>query len=111
MKTGSQAPHDALRSQTIRPYTDLLLHDMGEALADHRPDFKATGSEWRTPPLWGMGLVKTVNHSTFLLHDGRARSLEEAILWHGGEAEHAKNAFKNMSKTKREALIEFLQSL
>jgi CxxC motif-containing protein (DUF1111 family) len=98
-------------NQTIRPYTDLLLHDMGEDLADHRPDFLATGTEWRTPPLWGIGLVQKVNGQTFLLHDGRARSMEEAILWHGGEAEKSKNAFKNMSKTDRDALIQFLQSL
>ena len=105
--------HDiaALSNQSIQPFTDLLLHDMGAGLADNRPDGEATGREWRTPPLWGIGLVKTVNKHTNFLHDGRARNLEEAILWHGGEAEGAKQAFMNMPKSKREALIAFLHSL
>ena len=72
----------------IHPYTDLLLHDMGEDLADGRPDYKATGREWRTPPLWGIGLLRTVNGHSDLLHDGRARNITEAILWHGGQAEN-----------------------
>ena len=105
--------HDitALSEQTIFPYTDLLLHDMGEGLADGRPDFLASGSEWRTPPLWGIGLVERVNNHTRFLHDGRARNLAEAILWHGGEAEKSRDAFRNMSKTERAALIAFLKSL
>ncbi len=77
-------------AQLIWPYTDLLLHDMGEGLADNRPEGDATGREWRTPPLWGIGLTETVSGHTNLLHDGRARNLLEAILWHGGEAERAK---------------------
>ncbi len=101
----------ALTNQEIQPFTDLLLHDMGEGLADNRPDYEATGLEWRTPPLWGIGLVKTVNKHTNFLHDGRARNLEEAILWHGGEAEKAKDIFKEMHKEERDALISFLNSL
>ena len=97
--------------QTIRPYTDLLLHDMGPDLADRRSDGEATGSEWRTPPLWGIGLTETVNGHTFFLHDGRARNLEEAILWHGGEAEASQNAYRGLEKKDRDALIAFLRSL
>ena len=100
-----------LSNQKIMPYSDLLLHDMGEGLADGRPDFLATGSEWRTPPLWGIGLVETVNGHTRFLHDGRARNLSEAILWHGGEAEISKQAFVEMNKTNRDALLAFLNSL
>jgi CxxC motif-containing protein (DUF1111 family) len=100
-----------LNNQTIRPYTDLLLHDMGEELGDNRPDFKASGTEWRTPPLWGIGMVQTVNGHSTLLHDGRARNIEEAILWHGGEAQQANNNFKALPATDREALIKFLESL
>jgi CxxC motif-containing protein (DUF1111 family) len=99
------------RGQIIRPYTDLLLHDMGEGLADNRPDFEANGREWRTAPLWGIGLVETVNGHTRFLHDGRARNLSEAILWHGGEAEVAKEAFRNLPSDDRAALIAFLESL
>ena len=84
---------------------------MGEALADNREDFEATGREWRTPPLWGIGLVETVNDHTFFLHDGRARSLEEAILWHGGEGEASKEAFKALNATQRAQIITFLESL
>jgi CxxC motif-containing protein (DUF1111 family) len=84
---------------------------MGNDLADNRPDFLATGTEWRTPPLWGIGLIKSVNKHTFLLHDGRARNIEEAILWHGGEGEKSKNEFKKLSKTERDAVIAFLESL
>ncbi|HEX8538599.1 MAG TPA: di-heme oxidoredictase family protein, partial [Cystobacter sp.] len=80
-------------------------------LSDHRPDFEATGSEWRTPPLWGIGLVKTVNRHTRFLHDGRARSLEEAILWHGGEGEKARERFRTLSATERAQLLRFLESL
>lgn len=102
---------EALSFQDIQPFTDLLLHDMGPELADGRPDFEASGSEWRTPPLWGIGLVKTVNKHTNFLHDGRARNLEEAVLWHGGEAEQAKNQFKAMPVDDRTALLTFLNSL
>lgn len=104
-------PIAALAYQTIRPYTDLLLHDMGEGLADDRPDHEATGREWRTPPLWGIGLFRTVNNHTYYLHDGRARNLEEAILWHGGEAEEVKTSFMALNKEERDQIIEFLQSL
>ena len=100
-----------LENRTIRPYSDFLLHDMGDELADNRADFLANGNEWRTQPLWGLGLIETVNNHTFLLHDGRARNIEEAVLWHGGEAESAKNNFKNLSKEKREQVLKFLNSL
>jgi CxxC motif-containing protein (DUF1111 family) len=110
LKTGPH-PLKELSYQTIEPYTDLLLHDMGPGLADGRPDFEASGSEWRTPPLWGIGLTKAVNNNLFFLHDGRARTLEEAILWHGGEAEVSKEIFRNLSASDRAALIKFLNSL
>ncbi|MCG1037032.1 di-heme oxidoreductase family protein [Polaribacter sargassicola] len=100
-----------LENITIRPYSDFLLHDMGDDLADNRADFLANGNEWRTQPLWGLGMIETVNDHTFLLHDGRARNIEEAILWHGGEAENAKNNFKNLSKESREQVLKFLNSL
>jgi CxxC motif-containing protein (DUF1111 family) len=111
MKTGSHPMIAQLSGQLIHPYTDLLLHDMGPGLADDRPDYLAGGTEWRTPPLWGIGLVKVVNNHTFFLHDGRARSLEEAVLWHGGEAEKSKNYYRSLSKADRAALIKFLESL
>lgn len=111
MTTGNSGTIDALKNQKIRPYTDLLLHDMGPALADNRPDYVATGSEWRTPPLWGLGMIKTVNGHTTLLHDGRARSVEEAVLWHGGEAEQSREEFKKLNASDRNALIQFLESL
>ena len=101
----------ALENQTIHAYTDLLLHDMGPALADGRPDFQADGNEWRTFPLWGVGLAQTVLPYSGYLHDGRARTLEEAILWHGGEAEASKEAFRTMSEGDRAALVRFLRSL
>lgn len=101
----------ALANQTIYPYTDLLLHDMGQGLADGRPDFAATGTEWRSPPLWGLGLTQTVQPYSGYLHDGRAQTLEEAILWHGGEAEKSRQAFRTMSKSNRAALVRFLNSL
>ncbi|HVY30695.1 MAG TPA: di-heme oxidoredictase family protein [Polyangiaceae bacterium] len=110
-KTGTVEDFPELSQQTIHPYTDLLLHDMGDALADGRPDFEANGNEWRTPPLWGVGLFKDVNDHTRYLHDGRARNLEEAVLWHGGEAQDSADAFKALSKSEREALITFLGSL
>ncbi|HWU66302.1 MAG TPA: di-heme oxidoredictase family protein [Methylophilus sp.] len=84
---------------------------MGEGLADHRPDFSATGREWRTPPLWGIGLAKQVHPEAGFLHDGRARTLQEAILWHGGEAETAKEYFRHLNKQDRTALLQFLESL
>ncbi|HET8523451.1 MAG TPA: di-heme oxidoredictase family protein, partial [Thermomicrobiales bacterium] len=98
-------------AQLIWPYTDLLLHDMGEGLADNRPESDATGREWRTPPLWGIGLTGVVSDHTDLLHDGRARNLLEAILWHGGEAEAAKQRVTAMTPEQRAALIAFLNSL
>ena len=100
-----------LSKQTFHPYSDVLLHDMGKALADDREDFDATGTEWRTAPLWGLGLQQTVNRHTRLLHDGRARDASEAIMWHGGEAEKAKEAYRTMSKAERAALLAFLNSL
>ena len=100
-----------LSDQLIFPYTDLLLHDMGEGLADHRPEFLADGREWRTAPLWGIGLTHVVGAHTRFLHDGRARSIEEAIMWHGGEAQASREDFRSMSETDRKALISFLESL
>ncbi len=97
--------------ELIWPYTDLLLHDMGDGLADGRPEGEASGREWRTPPLWGIGLTETVSGHTQLLHDGRARNLLEAILWHGGEAEAAKDRVVGMSRAERDALLAFLNSL
>ncbi|MEO0653426.1 MAG: di-heme oxidoredictase family protein [Pseudomonadota bacterium] len=97
--------------QLIWPYTDLLLHDMGPGLADNRPESRANGREWRTPPLWGIGLTQDVSGHASFLHDGRARSLLEAVLWHGGEAEAQKNRVVAMPKTDRAALIRFLESL
>ena len=97
--------------QLIWPYTDMLLHDMGEGLADHRPEARATGTEWRTAPLWGIGMTETVSGHTQFLHDGRARSLLEAVLWHGGEAEPAKNRVIDMPPADRDALIHYLESL
>ena len=111
MQTASNYFEPALSDQTIFAYTDLLLHDMGEGLADGRPDGEATGREWRTPPLWGLGMMFTVNGHTRLLHDGRARTISEAILWHGGEAQGARDAFLNMTFNEREALLMFLESL
>ncbi|MBV2089951.1 MAG: hypothetical protein KUF72_03615 [Candidatus Thiodiazotropha sp. (ex Ctena orbiculata)] len=105
----SQMPH--LSKQKIWPYTDLLLHDMGPDLADGRPDYQASGSEWRTPPLWGVGLREAVNGSNNLLHDGRARTVEEAILWHGGEAKLVRQHFVNLKADQRQLLIEFVESL
>jgi CxxC motif-containing protein (DUF1111 family) len=108
----TEVPGDPeLSRQTIHPYTDLLLHDMGDELADGRPDFEADGNEWRTPPLWGIGLFEDVNDHTRYLHDGRARSLEEAVLWHGGEAEQTTRAFKALAESERRALLRFLGSL
>lgn len=102
----------ALAFQEIHPFSDLLLHDMGTGLADNRPEYLASGSEWRTSPLWGIGLADTVlGRPATYLHDGRARTLEEAILWHGGEAEQAKERFRSSSESTREDLVAFLRSL
>ena len=111
LNTGTQSSRAFLRLQTLHAYTDLLLHDMGPGLADGRPDFQATGSEWRTAPLWGLGLVPVVNGHNNYLHDGRARGLAEAILWHGGEASRSKEQFRTASKAQREALLAFLQAI
>ncbi|WP_062268421.1 di-heme oxidoredictase family protein [Endozoicomonas arenosclerae] len=97
--------------QLIWPYTDLLLHDMGEELADHRPEFLASGVEWRTPPLWGIGKTHEVSIEATFLHDGRARTIQEAILWHGGEAQASRDRFVSMEKTQRAALLKFIGSL
>ena len=109
--TASNAVLPHLRQQHIWPYSDLLLHDMGPGLADNRPDFDASGQEWRTAPLWGVGLSKAANGSNHLLHDGRARGVEEAILWHGGEAQAAKEKFAALLKREREYLIQFVEAL
>lgn len=101
----------ALEGQTIRPYTDLLLHDMGEALADGRPDHRASGRQWRTPPLWGVGMIPEVNGHQRLLHDGRARGVLEAVMWHGGEARESREQVRSLSAADREALVRFVESL
>ncbi|MEO5643013.1 MAG: di-heme oxidoredictase family protein [Bacteroidia bacterium] len=111
MRTGVNVAFPEVSSQVIFPYTDMLLHDMGPGLADNRPEYDADGQEWRTTPLWGLGLTQTVNGHNYFLHDGRARSLQEAILWHGGEAAASQNAFVNMSLGERNALLTFLESL
>lgn len=110
-KTGSGTTLPELGNQTIFPYTDMLLHDMGDELADNRPDFLASGKEWRTAPLWGIGLVEIVNGHTNFLHDGRARNLQEAILWHSGEGTKAKENYTKLNKSQRSALLAFLNSL
>ena len=110
-KTGSQSKFAVLNEQLIWPYSDLLLHDLGMDLADHRPDKMANGREWRTQPLWGIGLFMTINGHTNLLHDGRARSVEEAILWHGGEAESSKQSFMRLTAPNRALLIKFVENL
>jgi CxxC motif-containing protein (DUF1111 family) len=109
--TRRDAGNKAHAFQLIWPYSDFLLHDMGEGLADGQAVGVATGREWRTPPLWGIGLTKTVNGHTFFLHDGRARNLTEAILWHGGEAQAARDRFAALEKQDRDALLTFLESL
>lgn len=109
--TGTDPDRPDLSNQNIWPYTDMLLHDMGPALADGRDEFLASGNEWRTPPLWGIGLAQTVNPQAGFLHDGRARTLEEAILWHGGEAAASVARFREASADNREALLDFLNSL
>jgi CxxC motif-containing protein (DUF1111 family) len=109
--TGKVPSQQHLSHQLIYPYTDMLLHDMGEGLADNRPDGVASGSEWRTAPLWGIGLTETVSGHTLFLHDGRARNATEAILWHGGEAQSARNAFAELPKEDRNRLLAFVNSL
>lgn len=109
--TGEAPGQPHLSKQLIWPYGDFLLHDMGEGLADNRPEGQANGREWRTAPLWGIGLTKTVSDHTFLLHDGRARNVEEAILWHGGEAQAARDGYAALSADERTALIAFVNSL
>ena len=110
-KTKVNMAFPALSNQTIYPYTDLLLHDMGPNLADNRPEYLAEEFEWRTPPLWGIGLSQAVNNHSNFLHDGRARNISEAILWHGGEALQSKIRYKKMSTSDRKALLKFLNSL
>ena len=109
--TTGDHPIPQLSGQDIHPYTDLLLHDLGDLLSDARPDFAATGVEWRTPPLWGLGLAQAIQADAAFLHDGRARTLEEAILWHGGEAAAASAAFRTAEAADRAALIAFLKTL
>ena len=109
--TAADAPEKELSQQYIRPYSDLLLHDMGAGLADNRPEFLASGREWRTPPLWGIGLTATVSGHTQYLHDGRARNLLEAILWHAGEAVPARQQVQQFTVEQRNALLTFLNSL
>lgn len=111
MRTAVNVSFPSVSNQFIHPYTDLLLHDMGDSLADNRPDYLATGNEWRTAPLWGIGLTQKVNGHNNFLHDGRARSLMEAVMWHGGEALQARNKVKAMSADERNALVKFLESL
>ncbi|HVZ33671.1 MAG TPA: di-heme oxidoredictase family protein, partial [Polyangiaceae bacterium] len=109
--TAANASLPELRRQRIWPYTDLLLHDLGPDLSDGRPSFDAAGSEWRTPPLWGLGLYATVNGHEQLLHDGRARGVAEAVLWHDGEGATARDRFLTFSADERAALVAFVESL
>ena len=111
VRTGTNIAFPEASNQIISPYTDLLLHDMGPELADNRPEFLANGQEWRTSPLWGIGLTELVNGHSNYLHDGRARNLLEAILWHDGEGEKSREYVKKLSQADREALIAFLKSL
>ncbi|MFN3401723.1 MAG: di-heme oxidoredictase family protein [Ferrovibrio sp.] len=108
--TGSDPARPEQSAQHIFPYTDLLLHDMGEGLADERPEGEANGRQWRTAPLWGIGLTRTVSGHELMLHDGRARGVLEAILWHGGEAEAARARVQRMSRAERADLLAFIQS-
>jgi CxxC motif-containing protein (DUF1111 family) len=111
LTTGPKPAVSAAADIAFHPYTDLLVHDMGDELADGRPDFLANGREWRTAPLWGIGLLQTVNGHTDLLHDGRARNVTEAILWHGGQAQAARDHFRKLSNAERAALVKFVESL
>ena len=109
--TSANAAEPELANQVIHPYSDLLLHDMGDGLADNRTEFAASGRDWRTAPLWGIGLTRTVSGHTRFLHDGRARNLLEAVLWHGGEAEPARQQVLQFDAGQRAALLAFLNSL
>lgn len=109
--TGDSSENNYVEGVLIHPFSDFLLHDMGQDLADYRSDYLANGSEWRTQPLWGIGLISTVNNHTNFLHDGRARNIEEAILWHGGEADKSKIKFMNLNAIDRNKLIEYVNSL
>jgi CxxC motif-containing protein (DUF1111 family) len=100
-----------IKQKTISPYSDLLLHNMGEGLADHRPEGEANGQEWRTAPLWGIGLTERINGHHYYLHDGRARTLQQAILWHGGEAQPARDYYAKLAKKDRQYLLKFLGAL
>lgn len=111
IRTQTNATPKAFANRLIAPYSDFLLHDMGEDLADHRPDNGATGTEWRTAPLWGIGLAENIGDKVGYLHDGRARTLLEAILWHGGEAQQSRESVISMPKADRDALLQFLKSL
>jgi CxxC motif-containing protein (DUF1111 family) len=111
LTTSAYHPLAELRNQTIHPYTDLLLHDMGPGLADNLGEGVATGAEWRTAPLWSLGLTAGVSGGEAYLHDGRARTIEEAILWHGGEGQTAKEAFRTMSASQRNAVVKFIKAL
>jgi CxxC motif-containing protein (DUF1111 family) len=111
LKTGKFSRLPQLSDQVFHAYTDMLLHDMGEDLADGRPDFKAGPRDWRTPPLWGLGLSQTVSASSAMLHDGRARNAAEAILWHGGEAARSRDMFREMTKAERKALVKFVEAI
>jgi CxxC motif-containing protein (DUF1111 family) len=113
LRTGSApgAVVEAIRGQTIWPYSDLLLHDMGPGLDDGVAERGAASNEWRTAPLWGIGLTQKVNPQATFLHDGRARTLEEAILWHGGEAGRSRDAFMALGGEQRQALIHWLRQL
>ncbi|NCD71175.1 di-heme oxidoreductase family protein [Mucilaginibacter agri] len=109
--TGVDVSRKYMSNQVIHPYTDMLLHDMGPGLADNRTDYLAGGQEWRTAPLWGLGLFEIINNPGYYLHDGRARTLTEAIMWHGGEAEASKAYFSHLSTSDRNAMLKFLKSL
>ena len=109
--TGPRAGIRALAGRIIEPFTDLLLHDLGDGLADGSTEYAAGGREWRTPPLWGLGLARVIQPSAGYLHDGRARTLTEAVLWHGGEAMAARERFRTMPPAERAALLAFLESL
>jgi CxxC motif-containing protein (DUF1111 family) len=111
IQTGIDLTLPQLNNQRIHPYTDLLVHDMGDGLADNRPDYLANGQEWRTQPLWGLGLMEKTTGVAYYLHDGRARTIEEAILWHDGEAKNSKNAFMQLTQAQRAQLLSFLNSL
>jgi len=112
LKTASRTKIPELANQTFHPFTDLLLHNMGSGLSDKRAEFSALGSEWRTTPLWGIGLTDDLTEKEpAFLHDGRARTIEEAILWHDGEAKHSKQNFRGLPKAERDQLIAFLRSI